>query len=618
MRAARAHGTVALDLRAAQSRIYRERGIARYALNLVAALVEHHPELVGSVIVDPDRPPAADLDRVLPSGRVRTPGTWPAEERIFHAMSPFDLEVPVSELWPRAASRAGMRLILTVYDLIPHLFPKTYLVDPAARAAYRARHHLVRAADHIVTLSASAATDLMEQLGIDESRITVIGAAAEPRFQRPASRGRAASQAVEAVEGLEPGYIVYNGGVEPRKNMEALVEAYAALPSEVKEHRQLVLVCRMDEDSQAGYQRMARELGIEGQLVLTGYVPDELLVLLNQGADLVAFPSLYEGYGLPVVEAIACGAPVIASGTSSLPELVAPEACFDPRDIPQLTALMQRALTDPALRARLLEWSSQPQPDWRQVAVRTAEVYRRCAESSRFRPARRLRLAVMPASGRGEERAEDLELVDALAEHAIVDILQDGVQPSATSPGSQPDADWEPPPGSAIVAADTLARAQALRGGYDAIVVTVCDGRSGISALRFLRAHRASAPVVIAHDVQLVELYHSAARAGVLPGGFVGAALSMYRWLSAEQLAEPSPRAAAERLGLPMAREVIGLSGMFLALSAVAADLARTDSSPEHAGRIGVLAAAEVGARAEQLLELLSADRPGRATGPRS
>ena len=533
-------------------------------------------------------------------------------------MSPFDLEVPVSELWPRAASRARMCLILTVYDLIPHLFPETYLVDPAARAVYRARHHLVRAADHIVTLSASAAADLVEQLRIDESRITVIGAAAELRFQRPASREHAASQAAEAVAGLEPGYIVYNGGVEPRKNMEGLVEAYAALPSEVKRHRQLVLVCRMDSESQAGYQLMARELGIDGRLVLTGYVPDELLVLLNQGADLVAFPSLYEGYGLPVAEAMASGAPVIASGTSSLPELVAPEACFDPRDIPKLTVLMERALTDQALRARLIEWSSRPQPDWGRVAGRAAEVYRRCAESfpRRSRAYRRPRLAVMPASGPGEERAQDLKLVEALAEHAIVDILQDWVQPSAALSASQPDATWELPPGSAIVGADTLERAQALRGGYDAVIVTVRNGRPGIGALRFLRARRTGAPIVIAHDVQLVELYDCAARAGVLPGGFIGAAMSMYRWLSAEQLTEPSPRAAADRLGLPMAREVIGLSGMFLTPSAVAADLARTDASPEHAGRIGVLPGTEVGPRAEVLLELLSPGRPDRVTGP--
>jgi glycosyltransferase involved in cell wall biosynthesis len=577
---------VALDLRAAQSRAYRERGIARYALNLIGALSEHHPDIVGSVLVDPDRPPVPDLGPILDSGRLRTPGTWPATEQVFHAMSPFDLEVPVAELWPRSASRAGMRLVLTVYDLIPHLFPEIYLEHPAARAAYRARHHLVRAADHIVTLSASAAADLVEQLGVAESKITVIGAAAEGQFRPPASRDGAAQQAADSVEGLQPGYIVYNGGVEPRKNMEGLVVAYAGLPAGVRDRRQLVLVCRMDWTERERYQLMARELGLgEGRLVLTGFVSDELLILLYQGADLVAFPSLYEGFGLPVVEAMACGAPVIASGSSSLPELVAPEACFDPRDSGSMTGLLERALTEAGLRRRLSEWSAQPRPDWEDVAGRAAGVYVRSASAAPPRRGHhRPRLAVM-ASG-----AED-GLIEALAEHALVDLLQDG----AASP---PD----PPPGSAVVAAATLERAGALRGGYDAIVVTVANDRRGLEALRFLRRRPGRPVIVLVRDVKLVSLYELAARMGVVPEGFAAAAQAMYPWLSSEVLAD-SPAGAAERLGLLMAREVIALSWRYLVGSRPEADLALTDAAPEHAARIGVLPGP---GRAQRLLELVA------------
>ena len=579
---------MALDLRAAQSRSYRERGIARYVLSLVGALVEHFPEVVGSVLVDPDRPPAPDLDRVLASGRLVTPGTWRARERIFHAMSPFDLEVPVSELWPRPASAAGMPLILTVYDLIPHLFAEIYLEHPAARAAYRTRFHLVRAADQIVTLSASAAADLVEHLGIQESRITVIGAACEGKFRPPASRERAAELAAGLVEGLEPGYVVYNGGVEPRKNMEGLIKAYAALPGELRDRRQLVLVCRMDWPARQHYHHLARALGIEGRLVLTGFIPDDPLILLYQGADLVAHPALYEGFGLPVIEAMACGAPVIASGTSSLPELVAPEACFDPRDTASITDLLARGLTDAALRARLLEWSARPRPDWSEVARRAAEVYGSCASSSRPRArARRPRLAVMPTA------ADDAELVRALADHAVVDVLHDGAAPLA-----------DPPRGGAFVAAEALDRAEALRGGYDAVVVTVGNDVSAASAVRFLRRRRPAPPIVIAREVQLTGLYEGAARTGAAPEGFIAAARAMYPWLSADQLSGgPSPRAAAERLGLLMAREAIACSGLFLVGSPRDAALALTDAAPEHAGRIGVLPATDAKLRAEQLLE---------------
>ena len=103
MSGVRAEGLVALDLRAAQSRHYRERGIARFVFELTSALVEHHPDLVGSVLVDPDAPPVRHLDAIAESGRLTTPARWEARERVFHAMSPFDLDVPVRQLWPRRA-----------------------------------------------------------------------------------------------------------------------------------------------------------------------------------------------------------------------------------------------------------------------------------------------------------------------------------------------------------------------------------------------------------------------------------------------------------------------------------------------------------------------------------
>jgi hypothetical protein len=251
-----------------------------------------------------------------------------------------------------------------------------------------------------------------------------------------------------------------------------------------------------------------------------------------------------------------------------------------------MTGLLERALTDAALHRRLLEWSAQPRADWKQVADRAAEVYRRCAASSTSRPRKpRPRLAVMPGDA-------DDGLVETLAEHAIVDVLHDGT-------GRPP----EPPPGSAVVSAQALERAEALRGGYDAIVVTVGNDDSALGALRFLRRRLAVRPIVIARDVRLTGLYESAARAGVVPEGFVAAALAMYPWLSAQELADPSPHAAAEWLGLLMAREVIALSGRYLVASRLDADLALTDAAPEHARRIGVLPQP---IRAERLLELVA------------
>jgi glycosyltransferase involved in cell wall biosynthesis len=605
---------VALDLRAAQSRHYRERGIARYAVDFACAVVEHDPELVGSVIVDPDLPPVQGIDAIAASGRLTAPAAWKARERLFHVMSPFDLDVPIRQLWPRRASRADMRLIVTVYDLIPHIFPEIYLPEPVVRAVYSAHRHLVRAADHIVTLSSSAATDLTHNLGVDGRKITMIGAACGRQFVPPESRTEAAELATELLPGLERHFVVYNGGVEPRKNMERLIEAYAGLSDPVRTRWQLVLVCRMDPTPREFYERMARRLGIEGRLVLTGFVDDDALVLLYQGAGLVVYPSLYEGYGLPVTEAMACGAPVIASGSSSLPALVAPEACFDPRDTSAITAMLERALTDEPLRQRLTDWSSKPPPNWRDVATRVAGVYRRAIGSRRRSvTVHKPRLAFMAAPDPTEAAAHDLSLVEALSHFAIVDVVVDRTCRSSPKSDYTAGARRQLAPGAALVGADTLERAAALRGGYDAVIVSLCNGRHGVGALRLLRRRTLDAPVVVAHDVRLIDLYWWAAATGAVPEGFVAAARAMYPWLSENALAGPSPRAAAERLGLLLVREAISRSRLFLASSACDADYARSDAAPESAGRIGVLPdAMDVAERAERLVETVL----GRAAGP--
>jgi glycosyltransferase involved in cell wall biosynthesis len=592
---------VALDLRAAQSRHYRERGIARFAVDYACAMVEHDPELVGSVIVDPELPPIQGIDALAASGRLVAPAAWKARERLFHVMSPFDLDVAIRQLWPRRASRAGMRLVVTVYDLIPHIFPETYLPEPVVRAVYSAHRHLVRAADHIVTLSASAAADLTHNLGVDARKVTVIGAGSGRQFVPPESRIEAAERATDLVPGLERHFVVYNGGVEPRKNMERLIEAYAGLADVVRARWQLVLVCRMDPGPRDFYERMARRLGIEGRLVLTGFIPDDLLVLLYQGADLVVYPSLYEGYGLPVTEAMACGAPVIASGSSALPALVAPEACFEARDTFAITAMLERGLTDEILRHRLTDWSAKPPPSWRDVAASAAGVYRHTLGSRRRSvTVHKPRLAFMAAPAPVQVAADDLSLVEALSQYAIVDVVVDG------KPDDTARARWEPPPGSSLVGADTFERAAALRGGYDAAIVSLCNSRHGVGALRLLRRRTLDAPIVVAHDAGLIDLYWWASATGAVPEGFVAAAHAMYPWFSEEAIAGPSPRAAAERLGLLFVREAISLSRLFLASSQSAADSARGDAAPEDAVRVGVLPdAVDIAARAEQLLEMV-------------
>jgi len=160
---------VLLDLQASQSPTYRERGVARYSLDFARALAAETPDVLDQVLLRADLGPVGGLDALLEQGVLTTKPDWDRPGAVFHVLSPFDLATPVRRIWPRPASAAGMRLVVTVYDLIPELFPEIYLTDPGTRARYRARRELVRAADHVVTLSRSAADDVVAHLGCPRS-----------------------------------------------------------------------------------------------------------------------------------------------------------------------------------------------------------------------------------------------------------------------------------------------------------------------------------------------------------------------------------------------------------------------------------------------------------------
>jgi len=585
-------GRVVIDLVAPQSPSYRERGIARHGLDFTRAVLDGHADLVAGVLVHPELPPAAGLDDLIATGKVSTVPDWPGEGGVFHVTSAFELEVPARALWPRLASTRRMWLAVTVYDLIPDIFPELYLMDPGLRRRWRACREMVRAADHVFTLSESGAADVVERLGVAESRVTVIGAAHGERFRLPDSRASALAMARAGVSGLGEHFIVYNGAIDPRKNVDRLLDAYAALPGRVRARWQLVLVCRTDALQRNHYELRACELGIEQNLLLPGYVDDDVLVSLYQSADLAVFPSLYEGYGLPVVEAQACGAPAIASDNSSLRELVIPEARFDPLDTAAIASAMERALTDPGLRSRLLDHGGRPRQTWADVADRAAGVYRRLIEQGPpadgtgpdgrmapgrrgggrpIRPGWRRRPAVALVSAGSSSGTEfgmwAERLAAALGRHGEVDVYSG-------------DASARPP--------SLLARLAPWRGGYDAVYVCLADDAQHAEALGLLLAGQRA--IVLADDLRMTEVYQRAASRGLVPGGFVASLRQMYPGLASDIAADGSLGAdVARRHGILMAREVIAAADRFLLTSSFAAALARVEARPEHRERVGVL-----------------------------
>ncbi|MBI3802781.1 MAG: glycosyltransferase family 4 protein [Nitrospirae bacterium] len=183
--------------------------------------------------------------------------------------------------------------------------------------------------------------------------------------------------------GLKPGsYILYIGTLEPRKNIINLLRAYATLPTRLREQYPLVLGGGMGWLMET-LDMQIQKLGIQSSTIKTGYLPGGDLPALYSGAAVFVFPSLYEGFGLPPLEAMACGTPVITSNVSSLPEVVGEAGVqVHPEDVGRLAAEIEDLITDPARRALLSQKGLEraKQFSWERCAALTLDVYDRVVQ----------------------------------------------------------------------------------------------------------------------------------------------------------------------------------------------------------------------------------------------
>ncbi len=242
------------------------------------------------------------------------------------------------------------------YDLIPTAHPD-YLRKENQRIFYTRKCQQLQSADLLLTISGASMREVIKELGVSDDSVVNISAAVEREFNAGGSGG-ASDRRVLVRHGINKPYVLCTpGGFDQRKNLERLMESFACLPEPLKEQHQLVIPGRLDEGRESHLTASAVEQGLDpAALKLVGYVSDEELRCLYTCAALFVFPSLHEGFGLPVLEAMACGAPVIASNTSSLPELVGnADALFDPLDVYSITEKMGRALTDSVFRRELSE-----------------------------------------------------------------------------------------------------------------------------------------------------------------------------------------------------------------------------------------------------------------------
>lgn len=264
--------------------------------------------------------------------------------------------------------------VVTVHDISYELFPEFF--SPRDRWGLSLLvPWSVRRAAKVIAISENTKRDLMRVYKLNGDKVVVTHLAASKEFH-PVHQGDELAR-VRRKYGLPVPYVLSLGNLQPRKNLKRLIEAYSLLRQQGRITHLLAIVGQAHFKASEVF-RLVQQKGLQQQVVFTGYVPDEDLVLLYNAADLFVFPSLYEGFGLPVLEAMACGTAVISSNAASLPEVAGDAAILvDPYDVEGLARAIVQVISDAQLRRSLAErgLSRASQFSWEETARRTRHLY---------------------------------------------------------------------------------------------------------------------------------------------------------------------------------------------------------------------------------------------------
>ncbi|HUS22618.1 MAG TPA: glycosyltransferase [Aeromicrobium sp.] len=374
---------IVIDLQGAQSES-RYHGIGRYSQELAVGVASHPRQHdVWLLFNGSFREAARDL-------RARFAGLVPPE-RMVTFFPPSPIETQVAEPRPRRRVAEELRaevlaalepdcILVTslidplgsdaattntrpefdavtaavVYDLIPWIQPERYLAEPTTRAYYESKLIELGRVGLVLAISESSRRESLEHLPLPSERVVTILSAAGEEF----SPGEPDRQVDLERVGITGPFVLYApSGYDVRKNIEGLITAYARMPEDVRASRQLVITSRFKQSEHDRLRAIAAKEGMGAtELVLTGYVPDADLIELYRSTELFVYPSLHEGFGLPALEAMSCGAPVIGSDRTSVPEVIGNQsALFDASSITEMSERMSDTLRSPDRRAELRE-----------------------------------------------------------------------------------------------------------------------------------------------------------------------------------------------------------------------------------------------------------------------
>lgn len=364
---------------------YRGAGISAYERHLLTSMAVIQPDMTLTAIV------AERNWQAPPPVRTHRAPAWTRRPLLRILWEQVGMPVVLHRL--RASLYHGLAFVIPLPEMtIPHIvtvhdlsfvrFPETLPAWKARYLRWFTRHSLKRAA-RVIAVSESTRRDVLTWLPLPPERVVTIHNGVEPRF-RPLPKEEVAAWRTR--KGLPQRFVLYLGTLQPRKNVETLIRAFARWQSQAApQHRDTLLVV-------AGAKgwfyehlfRLVDRLGIHDRVLFPGYVPDEDLPLWYNAATVLAYPSLFEGFGLPVLEAMACGTPVLAAATSSLPEIVGNAGVLlPPRDVDAWASALADVLTDEEYRRALSAAGIRRAQafSWQRTAQQTLAVYQDVLDS---------------------------------------------------------------------------------------------------------------------------------------------------------------------------------------------------------------------------------------------
>jgi glycosyltransferase involved in cell wall biosynthesis len=403
------------DILPLQSASSRHRGIGRYTAKALGMLLEHSPKDQAHILLANGHVPRPDLicepnvqgwrlyygDLPLyeyhandwKSQLAPTQSYWQGQINtfqpdVFHIHHYFE--------WDATAPHGrydGTATVATVYDLIPLRMSAHYLRDaaPWLKSYYEYVCRWLERVDQIITISEFSREDIVDALRVPRERVSVALPGPSEVFLQPPQPE--IMNALRVRFGLPEGFVLVNTGYDYRKNLPRTLEAYSRLHGSLRAGFPLVITCALRDREERELRMLAADLGISGSVILTNYVSDPELVALYHMATVQFFPSLYEGFGLPVLDAMVCGLPVITSNVSSMPEVAGDAGILvDPSDTDAMADALDRVLQDEslrqAMRARGLERAASFR--WEAAAEAFAAAYEIAAsrQSRRTQPPR--------------------------------------------------------------------------------------------------------------------------------------------------------------------------------------------------------------------------------------